>query len=155
MGGWLSEKDRLFFDEQVAKIDAAGLTDRFRHLEAPDGAAKLEFLKGIDLFTVPARFVEPKGIYVFEAMACGLPVVAPSRGAFPEMINASGGGLLCAAEDPSDLAAKLSELIADPAAALRHGISGRAWVERFNDRRSMAEATAGVFDRVLAERQQG
>lgn len=154
-GGWLSEKDRLFFDEQVAKIDAAGLTDRFRHLEAPDGAAKLEFLKGIDLFTVPARFVEPKGIYVLEAMACGLPVVAPSRGAFPEMIKASGGGLLCEPEDPSDLAAKLSELIADPAEAFRHGISGRAWVERFNDRRSMAEATAEVFQRVLAERQQG
>lgn len=155
VGGWLSEKDRTFYGSQMAKIDAAGLTGRFLHLEAPDGAAKMEFLKGIDLFTVPARFVEPKGIYILEAMACGLPVVVPSRGAFPEIIGASGGGLLCEPDDPADLAARLSELLADPAAAARLGEDGRAWVERANDRPRMAEATAKVYEAALAEKQQG
>ncbi len=97
VGGWLSEKDRGYYEDQVERIGRAGLLDRFRHVEAPDGESKRAFLKEIDVFAVPARFLEPKGIYLLEAMACGLPVVAPNRGAFPEMIEASGGGLLCEA----------------------------------------------------------
>ncbi|NLT72454.1 MAG: glycosyltransferase family 4 protein [Verrucomicrobiaceae bacterium] len=149
-GGWLSEKDRAFYEEQIARLAAAGLQDRFRHVEAPDGEAKMEFLKEIDIFTVPTRFHEPKGLYLLEAMACGLPCVVPSRGAFPEMIEASGGGLLCEPEDPADLARRLGELLEDPAAATRLGEAGRAWVEAENDRARMAEATADVFARYLA-----
>lgn len=155
VGGWLSEKDRAFYQEQIARIEEAGLSGRFCHLEAPDGAAKLEFLRGIDLFTVPARFVEPKGIYVLEAMACGLPVVAPDRGAFPEMVTASGGGLLCRPEDSSDLASKLSELLSDHRQAERLGELGRHWVELSNNRQSMAEMTGRVFRAVLSVEQPG
>lgn len=149
-GGWLSEKDRDFHAAQLARIAAAGLADRFRHVEAPDAAAKMEFLKGIDLFTVPARFVEPKGIYALEAMACGLPVVVPDRGAFSEMMAGGGGGLLFRPGDASDLAAKLADLLDDPDRATAIGIQGRAWVERCNSREAMARATDEVFKRVLS-----
>lgn len=149
-GGWLSPKDRDFHAAQLARIEAAGLSERFRHLEAPDAAAKLEFLKGIDLFTVPARFVEPKGIYALEAMACGLPVVVPDRGAFPEMIASGGGGLLCRPEDSADLAAKLADLLEHPDKATALGQQGRDWVEQSNSREAMARATDEVFKRVLS-----
>lgn len=152
VGGWLSPKDRDFYVAQIARIEAAGLSDRFRHIEAPDAAAKLEFLKGIDLFTVPARFVEPKGIYALEAMACGLPVVVPDRGAFPEMIASGGGGLLCQADDAGDLAEKLTGPLEHPDEATKLGEQGRAWVERSNSRDAMARATDEVFKRVLSER---
>jgi len=155
VGGWLSEKDRAFYEAQITRLVAAGLSDRFRHIEAPDGPTKMAFLKDIDIFTVPARFIEPKGLYLLEAMACGLPCVVPSRGAFPEMILASGGGLLCKPEDPADLALKLGELLDDPAAAAGLGEKGRAWVEQENDRSGMAEATARVYETALAEKQQG
>src|SRR5690606_1731988 len=96
------------------------------------------------------RFLEPKGIYLLEAMACGLPCVVPSRGAFPEMIDASGGGLLCEPDDAADLARRLGELLDDPEAALRFGEAGRAWVEAETNRSGMAEATAAVFASCLA-----
>jgi len=149
-GGWLSPKDRDFHAAQIARIEAAGLSNRFRHLEAPDAAAKLEFLKGIDLFAVPARMVEPKGIYALEAMACGLPVVVPDRGAFPEMVASGGGGLLCRSGDAGDLAAKLAGLLEDPGEATALGHRGREWVERGNSREAMARATEAVFQRVLS-----
>jgi glycosyltransferase involved in cell wall biosynthesis len=149
-GGWLSPKDRDFHAAQVARIEAAGLSDRFRHLEAPDVEAKMEFLKGIDLFTVPARFVEPKGIYALEAMACGLPVVVPERGAFPEMIASGGGGLLCRSDDAGDLAAKLADLLEHPDKATALGHQGREWVEQCNSREAMARVTDAVFKRVLS-----
>ena len=81
----------------------------------------MEFLRGIDVFTVPARFQEPKGIYALEAMACGLPVVVPASGAFPEMIASGGGGVLCKPEDTGDLAARLSDLLSHPEEARRLG----------------------------------
>ena len=87
VAGWLSEKDNDFYAEQLAKIESVGLNDRFTHVEAPDGEAKLDFLSELDAFSVPARFVEPKGLYALEAIACGIPFVAPDRGIFPELVG--------------------------------------------------------------------
>ena len=47
---------------------------------------KIEFLRGLDVFSVPTVYVEPKGLFLLEAMACGVPVVQPRHGAFPEML---------------------------------------------------------------------
>ena len=110
----------------------------------------MDFLKAIDVFTVPARFLEPKGLYLLEAMACGLPAVVPTRGAFPEMIGASGGGLLCEPENSVDLAVKLGVLLDDPDAARVLGEQGRAWVSEENDRCRMATVTASVYETALA-----
>tara|TARA_R110000850_G_scaffold248127_8_gene373060 strand:- start:2907 stop:4139 length:1233 start_codon:yes stop_codon:yes gene_type:complete len=155
VGGWISEKDRDFFNQQLQKISEAGFEGRFRHIEAPEVAAKLEFFSEIDVFCVPARFVEPKGLYLLEAMACGLPVIAPDEGALSEMVNASGGGLLFSPKDVGSLTEVLSEMLADSETAMAFGQRGRAWVRREADQTAMAKATADVFQAVLAETQQG
>ena len=51
------------------------------------------FLQSLDVMSVPATYAEPKGIFLLEAMANGVPVVQPRRGAFPEIIEKTGGGL--------------------------------------------------------------
>lgn len=150
-GGWLPEKDRKFFNEQVAKIKAAGLEDRFEYIGAPDEEGKLAFFRDVRVFCVPARFEEPKGLYVLEAMACGLPVVAPDRGPFPEMIRESGGGALFAPGDAADLATALDRYATDAALARETGRRGRRWVEWHSSRERMAEVTAEVFEKVLGE----
>ena len=149
VGGWLSEKDREYFDEQMEKIRNAGLENRFKHIGAPDLERKLAFLKTIDLFCVPTRFIEPKGLYLLEAMACGIPVVAPDRGAFPELIHDSGGGVLFEAENVADLAKKLSSFFEDEKGAVLSGKKGRAWVEQNHDQIVMAEKTGQLFERML------
>lgn len=154
-GGWLSEKDRDFQREQLRKISVAGLDDRFECVEDVDDRGKADFFRGIDVFTVPARFMEPKGLYVLEAMACGIPVVAPDRGVFPEMIEAGGGGLLCEPENSSDLAAKISELLRNSAKAVELGEAGRSWVAVYGDEKAMAKATATIYAEALRMDQQG
>ena len=149
VAGWLSEKDREFYADQIQKIEQAGLGDRFEHVEAPDVGAKLKFFREVDLFCVPTRFEEPKGLYVLEAMACGLPVVAPSHGPFPEMIRESGGGSLFEAKSVSSLKAALSGMLSAPETMRKFGEAGRAWVETSGSRETMARATAVVFDETL------
>ena len=63
---------------------------------------------------MPARYGEAFGLYVIEAMAAGVPVVQPRVAAFPELIEATGGGVLCAADDAQSLAEAIEELLLDP-----------------------------------------
>ena len=68
---------------------------------------------------MPTVYREPKGLYVLEALANGIPVVQPRHGAFPEMLEATGGGLLVEPGDPEDLARALEELMKDPAGRMQ------------------------------------
>jgi glycosyltransferase involved in cell wall biosynthesis len=69
-----------------------------------DREGKLAFLKGLDLLCVPATYNEPKGMFLLEAMASGVPVVQPRRGAFTEIVEKTGGGLLVEPDNPEALA---------------------------------------------------
>ena len=69
-----------------------------------DRAGKLAFLRGLDVLSVPATYDEPKGMFLLEAMASGVPVVQPRRGAFTEIVEKTGGGLLVGVDDPTSLA---------------------------------------------------
>src|SRR4029450_2947049 len=79
-----------------------------------DRAGKLKLLDSIDVLSVPSVYAEAKGIYVLEALARGVPVVQPEHGSFPELIELTGGGILCPPNDAQALAASLSELLRDP-----------------------------------------
>lgn len=128
IAGWLGEQNRGYFVEQMARLGDAGLADRVRHLGSPDLKGKIAMLRGIDVMSVPTEHEEPKGLSVLEAMAAGVPVVLPAKGAFPEIIDQSGGGLLVPPNDAKALADALQGLLQD--AALRDELAkaGRKWV---------------------------
>ena len=128
IAGWLGEQNRGYFAEQMSRLAAAGLADRVRHLGSPGLEGKIAMLCGIDVMSVPTEHEEPKGLSVLEAMAAGVPVVLPAKGAFPEIIEQSGGGLLVPPNDTKALADALQRLLQDK--ALRDGLSkaGRKWV---------------------------
>ena len=54
------------------------------------------------MLSVPATYDEPKGMFLIEAMASGVPVVQPRRGAFIEVVEKTGGGLLVDVDDPRE-----------------------------------------------------
>ena len=91
----------------------AGLGAEFAYRGSLDRAGKLAFLRGIDVFSVPATYDEPKGMFLIEAMASGVPVVQPRRGAFIEVVEKTGGGVLVTPDDAGSLAEGLHELWAD------------------------------------------
>ena len=61
-----------------------------------------------------------------------MPVVEPGRGAFPEILGATGGGVLCEPDDPASLARELEALLLDAPRRAALGQRGQAAVrERF------------------------
>ena len=150
IAGYLGPRDRPFFEECLAKIDKAGLTDRVDPVGEVDLAGKMAFLSSLDILSVPTVYHEPKGLYVLEAMASGVPVVQPAHGSFPEMIEATGGGLLVEPGSTRALVDGLRRLLDEPALRERHGIAARRAVrERFNDD-AMAATMMAVYREALS-----
>jgi glycosyltransferase involved in cell wall biosynthesis len=122
------------------QLDSAGLLGEFTYRGAVDRDGKLAFLNTLDVLSVPAPYDEPKGVFLLEAMASGVPVVQPRRGAFTEIVEKTGGGVLVAPDDPAALADGLFELWRDRdrAAALGergfHGVRAHYSVAHSADR---------------------
>src|SRR5205823_13159658 len=145
VAGWLGENNRPYFEGIQRQIREWGLADHFVHEEAPDHASKVRFLQSLDVLSVPTTYREPKGLYVLEALANGVPVVQPAHGSFPELIEATGGGLLVAPDDPDDLARGLHRLLADAALRLEMGRKGREAVHARFAAEHEARRTADHF----------
>jgi glycosyltransferase involved in cell wall biosynthesis len=123
-GGYLGAGDRKWF-EATMKSSAGGAV---RHVGELDSQSKLNLLDDVDVVCVPTVHPEPKGIYVLEALARGVPVVLPAHGSFPELIEATGGGLLVPPGDAAVLASALAELLADGPRRAQLGQAGQAAV---------------------------
>ena len=94
---------------------------------------KEEFLGGLTLFSVPVLYPEAFGLYVAEALASGVPVVQPAAAAFPEFIEATGGGVMVPANDAGALARKWKELLENREEIKAMGERGRrVVVEQFS-----------------------
>ncbi|MEO2092277.1 MAG: glycosyltransferase family 4 protein [Gemmataceae bacterium] len=133
---------RLRRDESAAafELQIAGAGPLREHLEQAAAAARLtdtRFLGQVadvpalfasaDVVVVPSRWAEAFGYVAIEAMACGAAVLVSDAGALPEVVR--DVGVVFRTGDPSDLAAKLAGLLADPADRLVRGLAGRRLVE--------------------------
>jgi glycosyltransferase involved in cell wall biosynthesis len=85
MAGWMGIQHAEYWAEQRAKLGKAGLSNRWEYLGSIDRADKAKFLQSLDLFCVPTTYTEPKGLFLLEAIAAGVPYVQPDHGAFPEI----------------------------------------------------------------------
>ncbi|HEX6452318.1 MAG TPA: glycosyltransferase family 4 protein [Trebonia sp.] len=89
-----------------------------------------------DVFAMPCRTrrggldVEGLGIVYLEASAAGLPVIGGDSGGAPDAIAEGESGYVVPGRDVAALAARVTELLSDPAKARAMGEKGRAWVER-------------------------
>ena len=111
--GYLSRAHEPYLEDVRDRLDKAGLKSEFTYHGAVDRSGKLAFLRSIDVLSVPATYDEPKGVFLLEAMASGVPVVQPRRGAFTEMVEKTGGGLLVAPDQVGALAEGLHTLWRD------------------------------------------
>ena len=143
--GYLPPEHRPYLDGIGARLAAAGLGDEFVYRGTVERAKKVEFFHDIDVLSVPSPYHEPKGLYLLEAMACGVPVVQPNHGAFPEMIARTGGGVLAASESGPDIANALYDLWRDPARAAELGRRGAEGVRAHYTTDHMAREVMAAY----------
>lgn len=145
IAGWLGEHHREYAESQFGKLRAAGLGEAYRYVGEVNRRGKAEFLQSLDVLSVPTVQREPKGLFVLESLAAGVPVVLPDHGAFPELIASTGGGCLTPPNDPGELAATLAALLQDPRRRRQYAEAGRKAVHQQRNADAMARATREVF----------
>jgi glycosyltransferase involved in cell wall biosynthesis len=155
VAGYLDPCQRGYLDAQRAVLERASLAGEFRYHGALDRAAKIRFLQGLSVLSVPTVYVEPKGLFVLEAQANGVPVVEPRHGAFPELIARTGGGVLFEPGNTDSLAEALLGLAREPERALAYGQKGAAAVRRELGAQHMAERVLAVYAKVLGAVREG
>jgi glycosyltransferase involved in cell wall biosynthesis len=111
--GYLAPADEAYLTGIRQSLDRAGLGGEFAYHGAVDLHGKRAFLGDLDVLSVPATYDEPKGISLLEAMASGVPVVQPRRGAFTEIVERTGGGLLVDPDSADSLAGGIETLYRD------------------------------------------
>ncbi len=149
VSGWLGDNNLRYYHEQRTKLERAGLLEDFKYIDCPDHGSKVRFLQSLDVLSVPTTYHEPKGLYVLEAWANGVPVVQPAHGSFPELIEATGGGLLVPPEDANALASALRHLLEQTEERRRLGLAGHAAVNERFDAATMARETVRVYERIV------
>ena len=148
--GYMGADHRSYLESAQRKLTTAGLGNEFAYRGTVDREAKSRFLRSLDVLSVPSGYHEPKGLYLLEAMATGVPVVEPSHGAFPELLRRTGGGLLAKSEQPSDIADAIMELWRDPARAAALGARGAEGVRSAYTMAHMADGMLEVYGEVTA-----
>jgi glycosyltransferase involved in cell wall biosynthesis len=143
--GYLAPEHQAYLDRITSDLDAWGLSSQFEYRGELDRVGKIAFLRSLDLLSVPATYEEPKGMFLLEAMAAGVPVVQPRRGAFPEILETTGGGLLVEADNPEALADGFLTLWRDPQRAAALGAAGAASVRQHYTAEKMAESVESVY----------
>lgn len=153
--GYLPPEHRSYLDGIGARLAAAGLGDEFVYRGTVDRAHKVAFFHDLDVLSVPSGYHEPKGLYLLEALACGVPVVQPNHGAFPEVIGRTGGGLLAKSESGADVADALYDLWRDQARRAELGRHGAAGVRAHYTVDHMAREVLAAYEWAILNKRSG
>jgi glycosyltransferase involved in cell wall biosynthesis len=133
VAGAMLAVDRPLVEALRNRLEEQGLGADVEFLPNVERHQKVAFLRSLSVLSVPATYGESFGLYLLEAMAAGVPVVQPRHGAFPEILAATGGGLLCEPNDADSLADGIERLLLEPPLARElAGRGRRAVLERFS-----------------------
>jgi len=145
VAGYKGAEHEDYFCDVEKKIKSWGLSDSFNYRGALDKQGKIDFLRGLDVLSVPATYDEPKGIFLLEAMACGVPVVQPRRGGLTEVVEKTNGGLLVEKDSPEALAEGIFRLYQNQSLRNELGQNGYEAVRKHYNIGLMAERALDIF----------
>ena len=143
VGGGCGPTDEPYVAEQRAKLTGAGLLGDATFHPNVSREDKVRFYAECDVLSVPARISESFGLYQIEALAAGTPLVQPDRAGFAEILDDTGGGVICGPNTVEALVAELEPLLLNPVQLHELGRTGRESVfARYTD----ATMAAGVVE---------
>ena len=130
IAGGRTSADTAFINNIQNKLRSSGFIDDVQFLLAFDRDTKVDFLQTLSLLSVPEKRPVAYALYLIEALAAGVPVVAPQSGVFPEILEVTGGGILYEPNNTDALAEAMQSLLLDPKHARQLGKQGRYQVHQ-------------------------
>ncbi|MCD4735715.1 MAG: glycosyltransferase family 4 protein [Bacteroidales bacterium] len=135
LSGGRSGDDKRFINRQIRKLKKKDYLKDVEFIDDFRTDALPEFFRNMSLLSVPVLKGEAFGLYQLEALASGVPIVQPALGAFPEIIEATKGGVVYQPNTARALSEKWLEVLSDPDNLKQMGLIGRkAVVDNFNTR---------------------
>jgi glycosyltransferase involved in cell wall biosynthesis len=125
VSGGFTGDDKPFIAEQIRKIKSNGLKSSVRIYPEFQGNSKQEFFSNIDVLSVPVRKHDGYGLYLLESNMAGVPAVQPATGAFPEIIEITGGGISYFPDTVAELSVSLLKLLKDKELIVKLGKQGK------------------------------
>ncbi len=147
-GGYTSD-DKPFIAEQIKKIKSKGLTSYVRIYPEFHGNSKQQFFNNIDVMCVPVRKHDGYGLYLLEANAAGVAVIQPATGAFPEIVERTGGGIIYAPDTVTELTSGLLNILNNRELCLELGKKGQEKVLRELSLAKMSEGLSKVYNSLI------
>ena len=147
--GYMAADCKSYLEKIQKSLKDAGLEGEFHYRGVLDRAEKIAFLRKLDVMSVPATYDEPKGVSLLEAMACGVPLVQPRRGAFTEIVEKTGGGLLVQPDDPQSLADGILKIVRDKQLAEELSANGFRGVREQYSAANMADRVLEAYESVI------
>jgi glycosyltransferase involved in cell wall biosynthesis len=141
--------DKKFIAENRDKLKHNHLLNQVDFHEDFEEEGLRAFLDKVTLASVPVRNGEAFGIYLLECMVSGIPVVQPALGAFPEIVELTGGGVIYEPNTPEALADALEKLLNDPATHDRLSRNGAKGVEAHFHIDIQAERMVKVYQKAV------
>ena len=147
-GGFTSD-DKPFIKDQINKITDHGFKSFVKIYPEFQGSSKQEFFRNIDIMSVPVRKYDAYGLYILEANAAGVPVVQPATGAFPEILDKTGGGIIYYPDNEEELTAALIKLLNDNSLIRSLGKTGQIKVKEELTLEKMSEGLSKVYNVII------
>ena len=105
--------DSSYIKKIRKKLSKENLDTQVEFIDDFEEHGRRSFFNLVSVVSVPVRNGEAFGMYLLESMASGIPVVQPALGAFPEIVNLSGGGIIYDPNTPESLCTALTQLLSD------------------------------------------
>ena len=145
--GRATESHVKFFQQLKDKVAANGLADRILFPGEVGVHEISQWYKVLSLFVAPQRW-EGFGLTPLEAMGCGVPVVATTVGAFPELVCDGENGKLIDPGNVAQMAGAVERYINDPAMSVNHGQNALAHVHKYFPIEREARQILEVYEKV-------
>ncbi|NQU35383.1 MAG: glycosyltransferase family 4 protein [Bacteroidetes bacterium] len=112
-GGYTAD-DKKYVKTQIKKLKKAGIYHDVEIIDEFKPENRYTFFNKLTILSVPVLKGEAFGTYQLESLACGIPLVQPALGAFPEIIEQTSGGVTYTPNTSSELTKKWTEVLSNP-----------------------------------------
>lgn len=151
LSGGQTADDAPFLERLRRRFADLGAAGDLRFFDDFDPQSRARFMESISVLSVPTPGGVAFGTFILEAGARGVPVVQPRVGSYPELIEATGGGILYEPNTAEALAGALGDLLADGARRAELGRRGRESVVRSFSLATMAEKMSDLYARLVGK----